>query len=38
VLRKTDGERRVAMPVPSKGKVPIGQLVAFFDREKANKA
>jgi len=35
VLRKqTEGERKVAMPVPSKGKVPIGQLVAFFDREK----
>jgi len=38
VLRKqTEGEKKVAMPVPRKGKVPIGQLVAFFDREKAAK-
>jgi hypothetical protein len=33
VLRRQDKEMKLAMPKPV-GKVPIGQLVAFFDKDK----
>jgi hypothetical protein len=35
VLRRQEKEgAKIAMPAPSKGKIPIGQLVAFFDEKK----